>query len=40
MIRALRVYDEPVARRRIRRLLKTEMDISVVGESGDGRAAI
>ena len=40
MIRTLIVDDEPVARRRIRRLLKTEGDISVVGESGDGRAAI
>ena len=40
MIRTLIVDDEPVARRRIRRLLKTEEDISVVGESGDGRAAI
>jgi len=40
MIRCLIVDDEPVARRRIRRLLKTEADIAVVGESGDGRAAI
>jgi two-component system, LytTR family, response regulator len=40
MIRTLIVDDEAVARRRIRRLLKTEGDISVVGESGDGRAAI
>ena len=40
MIRTLIVDDEPVARRRIRRLLKTEEDFSVVGESGDGRAAI
>ena len=29
-----------MARRRIRRLLKTEEDFFVVGESGDGRAAI
>ena len=40
MIRTLIVDDEPVARRRIRRLLKTEGDIVVVGESGDGSAAI
>jgi two-component system LytT family response regulator len=40
MIRTLIVDDEPVARRRIRRLLKTEEDFSVVGESGDGRGAI
>jgi len=40
MIRTLIVDDEPLARRRVRRLLKTEGDISVVGESGDGRAAI
>ena len=40
MIRTLIVDDEPVARRRIRRLLKNEHDISVVGESGDGSAAI
>jgi two-component system LytT family response regulator len=40
VIRALIVDDEPIARRRIRRLLKSEADISVVGESSDGRAAI
>jgi two-component system LytT family response regulator len=40
MIRTLIVDDEPVARRRIRRLLRTEVDISVVGESSDGRGAI
>jgi two-component system, LytTR family, response regulator len=39
-IRTLIVDDEPVARRRIRRLLKAEADVEVVGECGDGRAAI
>ena len=40
MIRALIVDDEPVARRRIRRLLSSEPDVTVVGEAGDGRSAI
>jgi two-component system LytT family response regulator len=40
MIRALIVDDEPVARRRIRRLLGAEADIEVAGECGDGRTAI
>jgi two-component system LytT family response regulator len=40
MICTLIVDDEPVARRRIRRLLKPETDISIVGECGDGRVAI
>jgi two-component system LytT family response regulator len=40
MIRTLIVDDEPVARRRIRRLLKSEPDVEVVGECGDGREAI
>ena len=39
-IRALLVDDEPVARRRIRRLLGTETDISVVGECADGASAV
>ena len=34
------VDDEPVARRRIRRLLQAEPDVEVVGECGDGGAAI
>jgi two-component system LytT family response regulator len=40
MIRTLIVDDEPVARRRIRRLLGSEQDFEVVGECSDGRAAI
>jgi two-component system, LytTR family, response regulator len=40
MIRALIVDDEPIARRRIRRLLGGEPDVTIVGECGDGRAAI
>jgi two-component system, LytTR family, response regulator len=40
MIQALIVDDEPVARRRIRRLLTGEADVVVVGETGDGRSAI
>jgi two-component system LytT family response regulator len=40
MIRALVVDDEPVARRRVRRLLAGETDVAVVGECGDGRSAI
>jgi two-component system LytT family response regulator len=40
MLRVLIVDDEPVARRRIRRLLRTERDIEVIGEAGDGRAAV
>lgn len=39
-IRVLIVDDEPVARRGIMRLLKQEPDIDVVGECGDGAAAI
>ena len=40
MIRTLIVDDEPVARRRIRRLLQVEKDIEIVGECGDGRDAV
>jgi two-component system, LytTR family, response regulator len=40
MIRALIVDDEPVARRRIRRLLSSETDFVVAGECGDGDSAI
>jgi two-component system, LytTR family, response regulator len=40
MIRVLIADDEPVARRRIKRLLLTETDIDVAGESGDGRATV
>ena len=40
MIRALVVDDEPVARGRIRRLLRLDADLEVIGEAGDGRSAI
>jgi two-component system LytT family response regulator len=39
-LRVLIVDDEPVARRGILRLLRQELDIEVVGECGDGPAAI
>lgn len=39
-LRALIVDDELVARRRIRRLLSTEPDVVVIGESGDGTSAV
>jgi two-component system LytT family response regulator len=39
-IRALIVDDEPLARKRIRRLLADEPDVSVAGECGSGREAI
>lgn len=39
-LRVLIVDDEPVARRGIVRLLQQEPDIEVVGECGDGAAAI
>jgi two-component system LytT family response regulator len=39
-IRVLIVDDEPVARAGIRRLLDGEPDIVVVGEAGNGRAAV
>jgi len=40
MIRILIVDDEPLARRFIRRMLAREGDVEVVGECGDGRAAV
>lgn len=40
MIRALIVDDEPLARARIRRFLASEKDVEIVGEAGDGSAAI
>ena len=40
MIRTLIVDDEPLARARIRRFLASEKDVEIVGESGDGRAAV
>ncbi|HET7693363.1 MAG TPA: response regulator transcription factor, partial [Gemmatimonadota bacterium] len=39
-IRALLVDDEALARRRLRSLLRNELDVEVVGECGDGRAAV
>ena len=39
-LRALIVDDEAVARRRIRRLLATDPEIFVIGECGDGDAAV
>ena len=39
-IRALIVDDEPLARKRIKRLLADERDISVIDECGSGREAI
>ena len=39
-IRALIVDDEPLARKRIKRLLADQADISVIGECGSGRQAI
>ena len=39
-VRALVVDDELMARKRIRRFLKSEPDILLVGECGDGREAI
>lgn len=39
-MRALIVDDEPLARRRLGRLLKQETDVTVVGECGDGASAV
>lgn len=39
-LRALVVDDEPVARAGLRRLLEQDPDIEIVGEAGDGRAAV
>ena len=39
-LRTLIVDDEPIARRRVRRLLREDPDIEVVGECGDGQSAI
>jgi two-component system, LytTR family, response regulator len=39
-IRALIVDDEPLARKFIRRMLKDERDIEVVGEAGNGKDAV
>ena len=40
MIRVLIVDDEPIARRGIRQHLRGEADLEVIGECGDGAAAI
>ena len=39
-IRALIADDEPLGRRRVRRLLAAERDVAVVGEADDGPAAL
>ena len=39
-LRLLIVDDEPVARRRLRRLLREIADVEIAGESGDGRSAV
>ena len=39
-LRVLIVDDEPVARRRIRRLLREERDVEIAGECGDGLSAV
>jgi two-component system LytT family response regulator len=40
MIRVLIVDDEPVARRRLRRLLRAAADVDIIGECADGAAAV
>ena len=40
MYRALIVDDEPLARKRIRRMLSGESDVTVVGECADGVSAV
>ncbi len=40
MVRALIVDDEPLARQRLRTLLKGEADVEVVGECSDGHEAV
>jgi two-component system LytT family response regulator len=39
-LRALVVDDEPLARRALLRLLRTEPDVQVIGQCGDGEAAV
>jgi len=39
-LRALIVDDEPIARRRIRRLLRDLGEVEIAGECGDGRSAL
>ena len=38
--RTLIIDDEPMARRRLRRLLSAAADLEIVGEIGDGRSAV
>lgn len=40
MIRALIVDDEPLARERVRRFLRDEADVSIIGECGNGSEAV
>ena len=40
MLRLLIVDDEPVARRRLRRLVRETGDIDIAGEAGDGASAL
>jgi two-component system LytT family response regulator len=40
MIRAVLVDDEPPARRKLRHLLASETDVSIVGEAGSGADAV
>ena len=39
-IRVLVTDDEPIARRRIRRFLRAESNVEVIGEATNGREAI
>lgn len=39
-IRAVAVDDEPLARRRLKRLLKEHSDVEIVGEAADGEQAV
>jgi two-component system LytT family response regulator len=39
-MRVVIVDDEPLARRRLRRLLGPEADVEIVAEAGDGRSAV
>src|SRR5215470_4033220 len=40
VVRALIVDDEPLARKRLRRLLASDSEVEVIGEAADGEAAI
>lgn len=39
-LRAVIIDDEPIARSRLRRFLDTDPDVEVIGECGDGEAAV